>query len=70
MPPGAQRSRIVILTKHFQWIKSNDRGATAIEYGLITMGVGLAIVVVVFGIGSDLDAFFEVIRERLQNPPS
>ncbi|MBF0354318.1 MAG: Flp family type IVb pilin [Alphaproteobacteria bacterium] len=51
-------------------MKSNDRGATAIEYGLITMGVGLAIVVVVFGIGADLDAFFEIIRDRLQNPPS
>jgi Flp pilus assembly pilin Flp len=70
MPSGAERSRIVNVTKHFQRIKSNDRGATAIEYGLITMGVGLAIVVVVFGIGSDLDAFFEIIRERLQNPPS
>ncbi len=34
------------------------RGATAIEYGLIAAGIAVAIAVVVFALGSQLNTFF------------
>lgn len=41
-----------------QAYKSNEDGATAIEYGLIAAGISLAIVVAVFAFGDDLEALF------------
>lgn len=43
----------------------NEEGATAIEYGLIAAGIGLAISVVVFLLGDDLVAMFESIQTAL-----
>lgn len=43
----------------------NEDGATAIEYGLIAAGIGLAISVVVFLLGEDLVAMFESIQTAL-----
>ncbi|MCB1592132.1 MAG: Flp family type IVb pilin [Alphaproteobacteria bacterium] len=43
----------------------NEDGATAIEYGLIAAGIGLAISVVVFLLGDDLVAMFENIQTAL-----
>ncbi|MCL4677982.1 MAG: Flp family type IVb pilin [Alphaproteobacteria bacterium] len=43
----------------------NEDGATAIEYGLIAAGIGLAISVVVFLLGDDLVAMFESIQTAL-----
>jgi pilus assembly protein Flp/PilA len=43
----------------------NDSGATAIEYGLITAGISLAIIAVVFGLGSDLNATFTSVTTAL-----
>jgi pilus assembly protein Flp/PilA len=43
----------------------NEDGATAIEYGLIAAGIGLAISVVVFLLGDDLVAMFESIQAAL-----
>lgn len=43
----------------------NEEGATAIEYGLIAAGIGLAISVVVFLLGDDLVAMFESIQAAL-----
>jgi pilus assembly protein Flp/PilA len=38
-----------------------ERGATAIEYGLIAAGIAVAISVVVFTVGTDLVALFSGI---------
>jgi pilus assembly protein Flp/PilA len=43
----------------------NDSGATAIEYGLIAAGISLAIIAVVFGLGSDLNATFTSVTTAL-----
>ena len=43
----------------------NEDGATAIEYGLIAAGIGLAISVVVFLLGDDLVSMFENIQTAL-----
>lgn len=43
------------------------KGTTAIEYGLIAAGIGVAIAVIVFTMGEDLAALFTTISEKLQS---
>jgi pilus assembly protein Flp/PilA len=45
---------------------SDESGATAIEYGLIAAGIALAIIAVVNGVGSNLDAKFTSINTSLK----
>ena len=52
------------------WVKKeafirSERGATAIEYGLIAAGIAVAISVVVFTVGSDLVGLFSGIGTKL-----
>ena len=42
-----------------------EKGATAIEYGLIAAGIAVAISVVVFTVGSDLVALFSNIGAKI-----
>ena len=46
------------------WI--DESGATAIEYGLIAAGIALAIITVVNGLGSKLNAKFGSISTALK----
>ena len=39
----------------------DERGATAIEYGLIAAGIAIAIIAAVFAIGEELDNLFLAI---------
>ena len=43
----------------------NDSGATAIEYGLIAAGIAVAIAIVVFTVGSQLNTLFSNIAGQL-----
>jgi pilus assembly protein Flp/PilA len=45
----------------------NEDGATAIEYGLIAAGIALAIITIVFLIGTDLLNIFTNIEGQLAN---
>ena len=45
---------------------ANECGATAIEYGLIAAGISIAIVAVVNGIGTNLNAKFTSINASLK----
>lgn len=45
---------------------SNERGATAIEYGLIAAGIAVAIIATVAGLGSNLNATFSSVSTSLQ----
>lgn len=45
---------------------ADDKGATAIEYGLIAAGIAVAIMVTVGFLGDDLNAMFEEVRTELQ----
>ena len=51
-----------ILLKFF----SDESGATAIEYGLIAAGIALAIIAVVNGLGTTLNANFSAINSSLK----
>jgi pilus assembly protein Flp/PilA len=44
---------------------AQEDGATAIEYGLIAAGVSVAIAVVVFTLGDQLEALFTSISDKL-----
>lgn len=44
----------------------DERGATAIEYGLIAAGISLAIIAVVNGLGSTLNTKFGTINTSLK----
>jgi pilus assembly protein Flp/PilA len=45
---------------------ADESGATAIEYGLIAAGIALAIIAVVNGLGSNLQAKFTAINTSLK----
>ena len=44
----------------------DERGATAIEYGLIAAGISLAIIAVVNGLGSNLNDKFTSVNSSLK----
>ncbi len=44
----------------------DESGATAIEYGLIAAGISLAIITIVNGLGSNLNAKFTAINGSLK----
>ena len=46
----------------------DERGVTAIEYALIAAGIALAIVLVVFAVGSNLWSVFDDVRNNLSSP--
>jgi pilus assembly protein Flp/PilA len=43
----------------------NESGATAIEYGLIAAGISVAIIAVVNGLGTQLNATFTTVKSSL-----
>ena len=43
----------------------DERGATAIEYGLIAAGIAVAIIAVVRGVGTQLNATFKSVQDAL-----
>jgi pilus assembly protein Flp/PilA len=43
----------------------NESGATAIEYGLIAAGISVAIIAVVNGLGTQLNATFNTVKTSL-----
>jgi pilus assembly protein Flp/PilA len=45
---------------------NDESGATAIEYGLIAAGISLAIIAVVNGLGTNLNAKFTSINTSLK----
>jgi pilus assembly protein Flp/PilA len=44
----------------------NEFGATAIEYGLIAAGISVAIIAVVNGLGTQLNATFTSVSTQLK----
>lgn len=50
----------------FSRFLKDERGATAIEYGLIAAGIALAIITVVNGLGSTLNTKFTTLNTSLK----
>jgi pilus assembly protein Flp/PilA len=53
------------ITKVFAFLRE-ESGATAIEYGLIAAGISVAIIAVVNGLGTKLNATFSSISGQLK----
>ncbi|MEA1938502.1 MAG: Flp family type IVb pilin [Pseudomonadota bacterium] len=53
-----------IITK-IQSLKSDSKGATAIEYGLIAAAIAVAIVAIIATVGGDLVAMFTDVSDAL-----
>ena len=54
------------MSKLFAHFLKDESGATAIEYGLIAAGIALAIIAVVNGIGTNLNAKYTSINSSLK----
>ena len=54
------------MKKTLQNFWADESGATAIEYGLIAAGIALAIITVVNGMGTKLNAKFASISSSLK----
>ena len=52
------------MTKLFSFLH-DETGVTAIEYGLIAAGIGIAIVVIVGEVGDSLVTLFTSVKENL-----
>lgn len=57
------------LLAKFEAFRADERGATAIEYGLIAAGIAVGISVVVFAFGDDLEALFTDMSTKVQARP-
>jgi pilus assembly protein Flp/PilA len=53
------------MSKIMQFLR-NESGATAIEYGLIAAGIAVAIIAVVQGLGTKLNATFQTVSDNLK----
>ena len=60
---------LTLVTK-LQSLMTDKKGATAIEYGLIAAGIAVAISVVVFTFGDDLEALFSGLSTVLNDAPT
>ncbi len=49
-------------------LKKSDRGATAVEYGIMVALIAVAIIGAVLLVGQNLDAIFDFVAERLAVP--
>lgn len=49
--------------QHFIW---DESGATAIEYGLIAAGIGVAVITLVGQVGDEIRLMFERLRDTLR----
>ncbi|MCB1537725.1 MAG: Flp family type IVb pilin [Rhodospirillales bacterium] len=58
------------LLAKIQAFRYDERGATAIEYGLIAAGIAVGISVVVFAFGDDLASLFTDMSTKVQERPS
>jgi pilus assembly protein Flp/PilA len=54
----------MVMFKTSRFLK-DESGVTAIEYGLIASGIGMAIVLVVFNVGSTLQGIFTNVETKL-----
>jgi len=60
-----QREQKEVVMALLNRLLRDERGATAIEYGLIAAGIAVAIVAVVQGIGTNLNSTFTKVKNNL-----
>lgn len=69
MKDGSTRRSAALAAVKRVW--ADRRGATAIEYALVAVGIALTIIVAVFALGNSVDdLFFNQVSTQLQNSVS
>jgi len=61
-----QDREVLTMRKSLAKFVRNEQGATAIEYGLIAAGIAVAIIVVVQGLGTQLNSTFSSVSSVLK----
>ena len=61
--PSATKGSVMSIIKRFA---KDQSGATAIEYGLIAVGIAITIIAVVRGVGGSLNTAFTNVNSNLQ----
>jgi pilus assembly protein Flp/PilA len=61
--------RNLINKLHMQWrrLRDDESGATAIEYGIMAVGISIAIITTVLLLGPELNNTFNLVLTELQN---
>lgn len=54
-----------VIRSRIRELLADESGATAIEYGLIAVGIAIAIITVVKGVGTGLNNAFAKVRGNL-----
>ncbi|GAA1889748.1 hypothetical protein GCM10009715_39460 [Paeniglutamicibacter psychrophenolicus] len=49
-------------------LRREEKGATAVEYGIMVAGIAVAVIAVVFLLGSTLDGMFEGVEACVAAP--
>jgi pilus assembly protein Flp/PilA len=58
---------LLSLKARFENLKERERGATAVEYGLMVALIAVAIIVTVTAIGGRLDELFQTVLDALND---
>ena len=58
---------LLSLKARFESLKERERGATAVEYGLMVALIAVAIIVTVTAIGGRLDELFQTVLDALND---
>jgi pilus assembly protein Flp/PilA len=66
MVEGSIRRRRYAMKTIFNCFVKDESAATAIEYGLITAGISVAIIAVVQGLGTSLNTTFASVQAALK----
>lgn len=62
----AIKAHMLMLQKKSEIMESRDRGATAVEYGLIVALIAVVIIVAVTLLGSNLSGIFNKVASSVQ----
>lgn len=65
-PAAGDQAKGLIMSSFFIRFLEDQSGATAIEYGLIAAGIAVAIIAVVQGLGTNLNATFSSVSSALK----
>ena len=63
--PRVRFSLARVASRQLARFLDDKSGATAVEYGLIGVGIAVAIVGIVYTVGNDISAFFVIIDSML-----
>jgi pilus assembly protein Flp/PilA len=68
LKPRSRKKEIIMLKKLLRRFRKEEKGVTAIEYGLIAVLIAVAIIIGVRFVGQNLNTTFSNVAGTLSNP--